>query len=142
MRPYYAKVWDCAKSFGAKIFSQDSDGNMEPVIDAMLNCCVNCMYPCEPNAGMDMVKIRRKYRNRLCIKGGIDKFALRKGRQAIDRELEYKVCPETLGGGVMFGLDHRIPNGVKIEDYRYYVSRARELLGLESAGEGWERMAF
>lgn len=142
MQPYYAKVWDCAKSFGAKIFSQDSDGNMEPVIDAMLDCGVNCMYPCEPNAGMDMVKIRRKYGKRLCIKGGIDKFALRKGRQAIDRELEYKICPETLGGGVVFGLDHRIPNGVNIDDYRYYVNRARELLGLESAGEGWERMAF
>ena len=142
MQPYYAKVWDCAKSFGAKIFSQDSDGNMEPVIDAMLDCGVNCMYPCEPNAGMDMVKIRRKYGNRLCIKGGIDKFALRKGRQAIDRELEYKICPETLGGGVVFGLDHRIPNGVNIDDYRYYVNRARELLGLEPAGEGWERMAF
>ena len=143
MQPYYKKLWDCARSFGAQIFSQDSDGNMEPVTDAMLDCGVNCMYPCEPAAGMDMVKLRRKYGNRLCIKGGIDKFALRKGKEAIDRELEYKICADTLGGGVIFGLDHRIPNGVSIENYRYYVNRARELLGIEPiSGEGWQRMAF
>lgn len=143
MQPYYRKIWDCAKSFGAKIFSQDSDGNMNPVIDAMIDCGVNCMYPCEPNSGMDIVEIRRKYGKKLCIKGGIDKFALRKGREAIDRELRRTICPETLGGGVVFGLDHRIPNGVHIEDYRYYVKKARELLGLEPvSGEGWERMAF
>ena len=143
MRPYYTKIWDCAKAYGARIFSQDSDGNMNPVIDAMLDCGVNCMYPCEPNSGMDMVEIRRKYGDRLCIKGGIDKFALRKGRDAIDRELEYKLSGETLGGGVVFGLDHRIPNGVHIDDYRYYVNKAREMLGLEPiSGEGWERMAF
>lgn len=143
MQPYYKKIWDCARSFGARIFSQDSDGNMNPVIDAMIGCGVNCIYPCEPNSGMDIVEIRRKYGNRLCIKGGIDKFALRRDRAAIDRELEYKICAETLGGGVIFGLDHRIPNGVRIEDYRYYVKRARALLGLEPCGEkGWERMAF
>ena len=143
MQPYYAKIWDCAKSYGARIFSQDSDGNMNPVIDAFLDCGVNCMYPCEPNSGMDIVEIRKKYGDRLCVKGGIDKFALRRGRDAIDRELEYKICDVTLGGGVVFGLDHRIPNGVHIDDYRYYVKKVRERLGLGPVeSEGWARMAF
>ena len=39
--PYYSKVWDCAKSYGAKMFSQDSDGNINSVIDAFIDCGIN-----------------------------------------------------------------------------------------------------
>ena len=40
-------------------------------------------------------------------------------------------------------LDHLIPNGVSLENYRYYVNTGRELLGLPPiTGEGWDRMAF
>ncbi|MBQ9115701.1 MAG: hypothetical protein IJY04_01635, partial [Clostridia bacterium] len=141
--PYYRKVWEAAQAYGAKIFSQDSDGNIEPVIDAFIEGGVNCFYPFEPAAGMDMVKLRKKYGNKFCIKGGIDKFALRKDKEAIRRELEYKTSEVMRGGGTIFALDHRIPNGVPIENYRYYVALGRELLGLPPIEkEGWERMAF
>ena len=143
LAPYYKKVWDAAKSVGAKLFSQDSDGSMEPVMDAFIDCGVNCFYPCEPAAGMDMVKLRAKYGKKIYFKGGLDKHALRHGRDAVRAELEYKMCDAMKGGGTIFALDHRIPNGVPIETYRYYVNLGRELLGLEPiSGEGWERMAF
>jgi hypothetical protein len=48
-------------------------------------------------------------------------------------------------GGTVFGLDHRIPNGTPLENYRYYVSLGREILGLEPLDgkrRGWRRMAF
>ena len=141
--PYYRKVWEAARSYGAKLFSQDSDGNMESVIEPFLETGLNCFYPCEPNAGMDPVKLREQYGKRFYIKGGIDKFALRKGKDAIEAELAYKLNSPLRGGGTIFALDHRIPNGVTIEDYRYYVTLAREMLGLEPiSSEGWERMAF
>ena len=143
LKPYYRKVWDCAQSFGAKLFSQDSDGNMNAVVDAFIDCGVNCTYPTEPAAGMDIVEMRKKYGKRLFMKGGIDKHALRRDKAAIRAELEYKMCDLTRGGGTVFALDHRIPNGVTLENYWYYVNTGRELLGLTPvSGEGWERMAF
>ncbi|MGN0999795.1 MAG: uroporphyrinogen decarboxylase family protein [Faecousia sp.] len=143
MQPYYRKIWSCARAHGGKIFAQDSDGNMTPVVDAMLECGINCMFPCEPAAGMDIVALRKKYGNRLSFKGGIDKFALRKDFDAIRAELEYKMSAPMLGGGTVFGIDHRIPNGVPLENYRYYVETGRKLLGLPPVtGEGWGRMAF
>ena len=57
IKPYYRRIWDMLQSRGARIFSQDSDGNMEPVIDAFLDAGFNCMYPMEPAAGMDIVKL-------------------------------------------------------------------------------------
>ena len=143
MQPYYQKIWSCARAHGATLFSQDSDGNMNPVIDAMLECGVNCMYPCEPASGMDIVVLRKKYGNRLSLKGGIDKFVLLKDFDAIRSELEYKMSAPMLGGGTIFAIDHRIPNGVSLKNYRYYVDTGRKLLGLPPIeGEGWARMAF
>ena len=143
LKPYYLKAWNAAKSCGAQIFSQDSDGNMNAIIDALIECGLTSIYPCEPNAGMDIVQIREKYGKQLMLKGGLDKFALRKDFQAIKAELEYKICPSALGGGTVFALDHRIPNGVLIENYRYYVNLGREMLGKGPIrAEGWERMAF
>lgn len=145
LKPYYRRIWDLLSSRGTRLFSQDSDGNMNSVIDAFLECGVNVMYPMEPAAGMDVVKLREKYGKKLAFKGGIDKFALSRGKDAIRAELEYKMQPLMLQGGMVFGLDHRIPNGTPLENYRYYVNLGRELLGLpplESGQKGWQRMAF
>ncbi len=128
--PYYQSVWKTVQASGGALFSQDSDGNMEPVIDEFLNAGINCMYPAEPKSGMDIVKLRQKYGTRLAFKGGIDKFALRGSKEDVRRELEYKLSSPLTGGGTVFALDHRIPNGVPIENYRYYASLGRELLSL------------
>ena len=142
IKPYYRKAWDLVSSRGTKLFAQDSDGNMNAVIDAFIDCGVNVFYPCEPAAGMDVVELRQKYGKRIAFKGGIDKHVLRKSKEDIDRELEYKLQPMMQGGGIAFGLDHRIPNGTPLENYRYYVQKARELLGITSTEKGWGRMAF
>ena len=143
LKPYYRRIWDCAQAYGARLFSQDSDGNMNAVIDAFIDCGVNCLYPFEPAAGMDMVEARKKYGKKLFFKGGIDKHVLRKDKDAIRTELEYKMCPLMQGGGTIFALDHRIPNGVSLENYKYYVQTGREILGLPPIEkEGWEFMAF
>ena len=90
-----------------------------------------------------MVALRAKYGKRLTIKGGIDKYALCQDQAAIKKELEHKMSAPMLGGGTIFGLDHRIPNGVSIENYRYYVNEGRKMLNLPPISEeGWARMAF
>ena len=145
IRPYYRRIWDMLQTKGSRLFSLDSDGNVNSVIDAFLDCGVNVMLPMEPAAGMDMVKSRRRYGNRLAFKGGIDKFALLKGRHAIKRELDYKLKSMVPCGGVAFGLDHRIPEGTLLDDYRWYADLGREILGLPArreAQKGWKRMAF
>lgn len=143
IQPYYRGVWDMLASRGAQIFQQDSDGNMNAVIPAFLDAGVNCMYPMEPAAGMDIVQVRQQYGPGLMLMGGIDKHVLRQSPEAIRAELTYKMQPLMQTGGVVFGLDHRITNGTPIANYRYYVRTARELLGLDpNPAPGWDRMAF
>ena len=128
MKPYYRAVWDFLSGAGCSIFNQDSDGDINPIVDSLLDCGINFMHPCEPGAGMDIVEMRKKYGNRLCLKGGIDKHVLRRGKEDIRKELEYKICDVTRGGGTIFALDHRITNGTPLENYRYYVELGRKLL--------------
>ena len=141
--PYYRDVWDVLSSRGTRLFQMDSDGNMNPVIDDFLACGLNVMYPMEPAAGMDIVQVRQKYGQRLALAGGIDKHVLRRTKPEIRAELEYKLQP-MMRQGTVFGLDHRIPNGTPLENYRYYVTTGREILGLpplDPKHRGWARMA-
>ena len=145
VQPYFRSIWDLVSSRGTKIFDMDTDGNVNSVLDYFLDCGLNSMHPFEPAAGMDAIEMRKKYGNKLVMRGGIDKHVLRKSKEEIRKELEYKMQPLMRKGGIAFGLDHRIPNGTPIENYRYYVDLGREVLGLPPRTKGktgWQRMAF
>jgi len=125
--PYYRRVWDMLAERGARIFDQDSDGNMEAVIPAFIEAGVNCMHPIEPAAGMDVVKLRALYGTRLAMYGGIDKHVIRRSKAEIVAELEYKLPPMIASGGCVLALDHRIPNGTPLENYGFYVDKVWEI---------------
>ena len=131
--PYYRKVWDLVSSRGARVFEQDTDGNINPVFPALPDCGLISIYPMEPAAGMDIVKLRKIYGQRLAMRGGIVKHVIREDREAVRRELEYKLDPSLRSGGCVFSLDHRIPNGISIENYRYYFA----LPPLDPSRTGW-----
>jgi uroporphyrinogen-III decarboxylase len=131
--PYYRRVWEMLRDRGARIFEQDSDGNVEAVLPAFMEAGLNQTHPCEPAAGMDIVRLREQYGTRLAFMGGIDKHVLRRSRGEIVAELERKVPLLVATGGCVFSLDHRIPNGTPLENYRFYVSRMWEILNREAA---------
>lgn len=131
--PYYRRVWQMLSERGARVFAQDSDGNTEALIPAFLDAGVNLMYPMEPAAGMDIVRLRQQYGTRLSFMGGIDKHVLRRSKDEIVAELEYKIPPMVRTGGCVLGLDHRIPNGTPLENYRFYIAKAWEIMEQEAA---------
>lgn len=144
--PYYQASWNIMANAGTELFCQDSDGNMNPLIDVFIEGGVNIFYPCEPGGDMDIVRLRGKYGHRIAYRGGIDKHVLRRTKEEIKAEVDYKMQPKMINdGGIVFGLDHRIPDGTPLDNYIYYVRLAREKLGLppfEEDEPGWGRMAF
>ena len=128
IKPYYRRIWDMLADRGARLFDQDSDGNMNAVIPAFLDAGVNCMHPMEPAADMDIVKIREQYGTKLAFYGGIDKHVIRRSQEEIVAELEYKIPPIVASGGCVIALDHRIPNGTPLENYKFYIEKAWEIM--------------
>jgi len=143
--PYYRAAWEVVASRGATLFAIDTDGYITPVINALRGCGINELFPMEPAAGMDIVETRQQFGDTLKLRGGIDKFVIRNGsRDEIRREIEYKCQPSMRTGGVVFGLDHRIPNGTPLQSYCFYVDTLREVLGLpprETDDSPWRRTA-
>ena len=129
IKPYYRRIWDMLSSRGVRVFNIDTDGNANPVIPALLETGINMLWPMEPAAGMDMVETRARYGARLAFMGGIDKHVLRRSKPEITRELEHKLPLMIQSGGCVLGLDHRIPNGTPLENYRFYIRTAWDILG-------------
>lgn len=131
IKPYYRRVWDILSASGTRLFDQDSDGDMNHVIDVFIESGINCMHPMEPAANMDIVKVRQKHGQNLSFSGGIDKHVLRRSQEEIEKELEYKIPPMIKSRGCTLGLDHRIPNGTPLENYRFYIRKAWEIIERE-----------
>lgn len=134
IRPYYRRVWDMLAGRGARLFEQDSDGNMNAVIPAFLDAGINCMYPMEPAAGMDIVGSRKQYGTKLAFLGGIDKHVLRRSQAEIEAELEYKIPPMVKTGGCELAIDHRITNGTPLANFLFYIRKAWEIMDREARG--------
>jgi len=127
--PRYRRLADFYRSMGGEIVSVDSDGDVSELIPGWLEGGINHIWPLEVHAGMDVVALRRRYGHAFSMRGGVDKFALLRGKDAIDRELE-RVAPVVQDGGYIPHLDHQIPAGVTFESFCYYMERKKELLGL------------
>jgi len=134
--PYYRRLWDLVRSRGARLFWIDTDGDVAPILPALVEAGINVLFPVEPVGGMDIVKLAATYGDRLAFIGGLDKHVLRRSQDEIAAELEYKIPPMVRSGGCMLGLDHRIPNGTPLANYRFYVAKAWEILDREAARLG------
>ena len=109
---------------------------MNGVIDAFLDAGLNVMYPMEPAAGMDIVKTREKYGKRLAFQGGLDKHVIRRSKEEITAELEYKIPPMVASGGCVLSLDHRIPNGTPLAHYKFYIEKVWQIIDRETKALG------
>jgi hypothetical protein len=136
VKPYYRRLWDMLQERGARVFGVDTDGNVNAIVPNFLEAGVNLLYPMEPAASMDIVKLREQCGTRLAFMGGIDKHVLRRSREEIVAELEYKIPPMVRTGGCVLGLDHRIPNGTSLVNYRFYIDKAWEIMDREAAALG------
>lgn len=127
--PRYKRLTDYWRRKGGEIVSVDSDGDIRKLIPGWLRGGVNHFWPMEANAGMDVAALRREYGHAFSMSGGINKYVLLKGKDAIARELD-RIAPVVQDGGYIPSLDHQIPNGVSFENYCYYMDQKKKLLGL------------
>ena len=113
---------------GVKHIIVDSDGNNDVLIPLWLEAGVTGLRPFEVAAGCDAVATRRKYGKDLIIQGTIDKRALAKGKEEIDREVLSKVPWLCLQGGYFPQVDHLVPPDVSLENYTYYSQLLRRVV--------------
>jgi uroporphyrinogen decarboxylase len=94
-----------------------------------LDVGLNCAFPLEVRANNDIVALREKYGRQLLVIGGFDKFPLLESKEAILDEFR-RLEPIVQEGGFIPHVDHRCPDGVDYELYRYYIREKCAFLGM------------
>ena len=124
--PYYKELTSFLKKTNIKKILVDSDGNINSLIQLWIEGGVDGIYPMEPQAGMDVVEVRKNFPD-LLIGGGMDKRALAKTKKNIDLELEKAEYVIKTGGYIPFA-DHCIPNDVSWENFKYYRNDLNKII--------------
>jgi uroporphyrinogen decarboxylase len=129
MLPRYRRIVDTIRAAGVDLILVDSDGDVSELIPIWLEAGINGVQPLEQAAGNDLATYRREYGRDLVMTGGIDKRALARGREHLDRELAEKL-PLALEGGYLPMIDHGVPPDVSWENWQYYWGKKKEMLGV------------
>ncbi|KXA98968.1 hypothetical protein AKJ41_06245 [candidate division MSBL1 archaeon SCGC-AAA259O05] len=127
MVPKYKRITNLLEKHGVHIHYVDSDGKIDQLVPLWLEGGINCMFPVEA-AHTPPERIRKKFGKEVLMMGGVDKRALKEGKEAIDKELK-KLKPLIEEGGFIPHVDHRVPADVSFENYKYYIKKKREIIG-------------
>jgi len=70
--PHYKRVTRFLKKNNIDRIMMDSDGNINPVLDLIIEAGITGTWPLEVNSGMDAIAVKKKYGNKLFLAGNLD----------------------------------------------------------------------
>ena len=125
----YRPVFDVLHRYGVKTIILRTYANARLLIPTFLKWGFNGLWACEVNTdAMDYRDLRREFGRDLRLIGGIDLDALRRGKDAIRREIEEKVPPLLADGGYVPLADGRVREDVPFSVYAYYRNLLQETI--------------
>ncbi len=125
--PAHKRLFDFAHSRGLPVVLH-CDGFVEALIPSLIEAGINCLQPIEIKAGMDLLRIKKNFGDKIALIGGMDERVLETNDlAAVDRMLADKLPGAMAGSGYVLQVDHSVSNLVRYETYRHFVERGLEL---------------
>ncbi len=125
LKPYHQKAIDWAHARGIKAHLH-SCGDVNPIIPELISMGLDALNPLEVKAGMDPVKIKKKFGNDLVLHGGVN-AVLWDEPEKIKAEMERVIPILKKNGGYVFSSDHSVPSSVSFEDFKHIIELAKKL---------------
>lgn len=125
LKPFHQKAIDWAHAHGIPAHLH-SCGDVRPLVPELVNMGLDGLNPLEVKAGMDPIKLKREYGDRLLLHGGIN-AVLYDHPDEIQAEMMRVIPVMKENGGYIFSSDHSVPSSVSLEDFRRIVNLAKEL---------------
>ena len=123
----YKRLTRFLKRNGVKLVGVDTDGDASALIPLFIEGGVNLLFPLEVQSGMDAISMRDEYGKKLAFIGNIDKRIIAGDREAIRKEVEYKLSIVDEGGYIP-SFDHIVPSNVSFDNYSYYIDLVKRHL--------------
>ena len=125
LKPVHKRAIEWAHSKGMKT-ELHSCGDVMPFVPEFVEIGLDGLNPLEVKAGMDPIKLKKKFGKELVLHGGLNASIWGKSDQ-FDAEMRKLVPVLKKGGGYICGSDHSVPSSVSLEDFRRFVEMAKEL---------------
>jgi uroporphyrinogen decarboxylase len=123
--PWLKKIGDLAKRYNKPLIYH-TDGVLYDVMEKIIDCGVDAIHPIEPKA-MNIVEVKQRYGNKLCLIGNIDVDLLSRGTTEEIRNNVYKNIEEVgTEGSYCVGSGNSIPEYVKLENYITMIETVKE----------------
>jgi len=104
------------------------DGFVEALIPSLIEAGITCLQPIEIKAGMDLLRIKKNFGDKIALIGGMDERVLETNDlAAVERELAVKIPGVMAGGGYVLQVDHSVSHLVAYDTYRFFVERGLEM---------------
>jgi uroporphyrinogen decarboxylase len=125
--PAHRRLFDFAHSHKLPVVLH-CDGFIEPLLPHLIEAGIDCLQPLEVKAGMDLLRLKRLYGERIALIGGMDARALVSNDLGqVRAELESKLPGAMAGSGYVLQVDHSVPPQVNYETYKYFVETGCEI---------------
>lgn len=113
VNPYNRRLVDRAHAAGLKVV-RHSDGNLWPLMDILLDSGYDGLNPLEPQAGMDLKRLKAYCGDRLCLLGNIDCIdLLPSGTPAeVTAAVRQAIADAGAGGGLIICSSNSLHPGV------------------------------
>ena len=114
---YNRQIVDAAHQKGLKVV-RHSDGNLWPLLDLLLETGYDGLNPLEPQAGMDMKKVKDYCGDKICLLGNIDCVDLLPGgnTKQVEQAVVQTIEDGAAGGGLIICSSNSLHQGVNPEN--------------------------
>ncbi|NVM55160.1 MAG: hypothetical protein HWN66_15750 [Candidatus Helarchaeota archaeon] len=120
------RVSDKVHSYDGKVLMH-SCGNLNKILDIIINAGVDALHPWESTAGMDIFKAKETYGDKLTLMGNVPLDLLTHGTpQEVEVYVKklIKICAP--GGGYTLGTGHSVSHSVTLENYEMMLEAGRK----------------
>lgn len=125
LKPFHKKAVDWAHERGL-VAELHSCGFVESLVPDIVDIGVDMLNPMERKAGMDPIKLKNQFGDRLAFHGGIN-AQMWDDLDKVTAEMEMIIPAMKQNGGYIFASDHSIPNSVSFENMKAISELAHKL---------------
>ena len=125
LQPYHKRAVKWAHDHGI-VAQLHSCGDIMAIVPDVVATGVDALNPLEVKAGMDVLKLKKEYGDKLVFRGGINAVNW-SNTEAILAEINEKVPILKENGGFIFSSDHSIPNSVSLENMRLIMEEIKRV---------------
>jgi len=115
--PYLARLTRAYRDLGFYVIKH-TDGNIMPILDQLAQTQPHALHSIDPQAGVDIAEVKRRYGDQLCLIGNVNCGKLDTGTdEEVIESARYALRSGMPGGGYIFSTSNCIYTGMRLARY-------------------------